>query len=336
MRAVVLEAPGGPERLRERDVPMPVPRAGELLVRVRACGVCGHDLLARRGALGTVLPQVLGHEIAGEVAQADPTSGFAPGDRVVLNQRLSCGRCASCHSGATNRCVRGLGFYGDTFPGGYAEYVRALPANAVRLPGSMPFTTAAALPCGIATGYHALDRLAVTAGETILVTGAGGGVGLHAVALVRRAGGRALGVVRDAARVPAVRAAGAEDVVVSSPRGFHTTLRERGEVPDAVVECVGTPTLGSSLRAVRAGGRVALVGNVAPAALAMRLGMVILKELDVLGSSHATVAELAECVRLVAAGEVVPRVESLPLAAAAQAHALMERGAATGKVVLAV
>ncbi|QEC49721.1 zinc-binding dehydrogenase [Baekduia soli] len=338
MRAVVLERFGEPSALVAAEAPRPQRAAGELLVSVRACGVCGHDLLARRGALGTALPQVLGHEVAGEVLEGDEDGRFAPGDRVVLNQRMSCGKCAVCRSGATNRCVRGAGFYGDDLPGGYAEVIRAAPSNTVALPDALSFVQAAALPCGICTGLHALGRLGVQAGDTVLVTGAGGGVGLHAVALAHRTGARAIGVVRRAGKAAVVRDAGAETVIVNDDGDFSRAVRDAaGGGVDAVVECVGAPTLAGSLRALRAGGRVALVGNVDPEAVALHLGLVILKELELLGSSHATVAELSDAVGLVAAGEIAPHVShTFPLADAAQAHALIERGEATGRVVLEV
>jgi acryloyl-coenzyme A reductase len=336
MRAVVLKRYGGPEELVLADVAVPERGAGELLVRVRACGICGHDLLARGGALRAPLPQVLGHEIAGEVLVGDDEGRFAPGARVVLNQRLSCGACPACLAGSPNRCVRGLGFYGEDLPGGYAEIVRAVPGNVVALPDAVSFEDGAALPCGVATGLHALRRLGVEAGDTVLITGAAGGIGLHAVALAHGLGARVVGVVRRADKADAVRDAGADAVVVESGAGFAADVRSwAGGGVDAVVECVGGPALSGSLRALRGGGRVAVVGNVDPRAVQLALGGVILKELELLGSSHATPAELADAVALVADGAIAPHVShALPLAQAADAHALLEDGRATGRVVL--
>ena len=336
MRAVVLNGFGDPDVLQPRDVEAPVRQLGELLVRVRACGVCGHDLLARRGELGLAPESILGHEIAGEVVDADQGSGVAPGDRVVLNQRIACGRCAACMRGASNLCRDGTGFYGDDLPGGYAEYVRATTANAVVLPPDMPFEVAATLPCGMGTGVHALRRLGLAAGETVVVTGATGGVGIHAVTLAAAMGARPIAVVRDVAAAPELRRAGAEHVLPVGDGRFHMALREvLTDGADAVVECVGTPTFAASLRCLRHGGRIAVVGNVEPGAAALPLGQLILKEIGVLGSSHATPADLARAVALVADGTVAPRVaRAFPLSEAAAAHRFAESATTLGRVVL--
>ena len=337
MRAVVLEAFGGPETLRPTSVDRPRPSDGEILVRVHACGVCGHDLLARTGALGTRLPQILGHEIAGEVEQS-AAPGFAPGDPVVLNQRLACGSCAACIRGEPNLCTRGGGFYGEDVPGGYAEYVIARASNAVHLPVGVSTRTAATLPCGVGTGLHALHRSELTAGETVLVTGANGGVGIHVVALARLFGATVIAVIRSAEVQDDVRAAGAEEVIVAPAGFFHRAVR--AWAPDGVdvaIDCVGTPTIGATLRSVRSGGRIAVVGNVDPSVADLGLGLVILKELSLLGSSHATPAELAEAVELVSSGRLTPVIaRTFPLEEAADAHAFAEGSTATGRVVLRV
>lgn len=337
MRAVVLEEYGGPEALRPRSVARPARSEGELLVRVHACGVCGHDLLARRGAFGTRLPQILGHEIAGEVIESDAAE-FDVGDRVVLNQRLSCGECVACTRGEPNLCTRGPGFYGEDVPGGYAEYVVARPSNAVRLPANVSLESAATLPCGVATGLHAIRRLELRSGETVLVTGANGGVGIHAVALARLYGGVVVAVIRNPEMEEDVRRAGAEAVVVIPDHaGFHGAIRDR--LPDGVdvaIECVGTPTLASTLRSVRPGGRVAVVGNVRPVPLEMTLGRLILKEVSLIGSSHGTPGDLALAVELLASGQIAPSIaRTFPLERAAEAHAWAEGAAVAGRIVLA-
>ena len=335
MRAVLLKTFGGPDALRPATVERPRPSDGEILVRVHACGVCGHDLLARSGALGTRLPQILGHEIAGEVEQSEAPE-FAPGDPVVLNQRLACGMCAACTRGEPNLCTRGGGFYGEDIAGGYAEYVIARAENAVRLPAGLSMQTAAALPCGVGTGLHALRRANHTAGETVLVTGANGGVGIHAIAIARLFGAAVIAVVRSAEVEDDVRAAGAAEVVVASESSFHRAVR--AWAPDGVdvaVECVGTPTIAATLRSIRSGGRVAVVGNVDPSTADLGLGLVILKELSILGSSHATPAELAEAVELVSSGRLAPVIaRTFPLEQAAEAHAFAEHATATGRVIL--
>lgn len=335
MKAVVLERHGGPAALAVTERPTPTPECGGLLVAVRACGVCGHDVLARRGELGTPLPRILGHEIAGEVVRGDPAGEFPPGTRVVLGQRVPCLLCERCRAGETHLCRSGPGFYGEDFDGGYAEYVVASPANAVRLPDAVSFASAAALPCGICTGLHALGRIDLRAGETVLITGAAGGVGFNGVALAAQAGATVVGVVRSEPDARAVEQAGAAHAVVSSDGEFADQVRAFAGPVDAAIECVGEPCLGATLGSLRRGGRVAVVGNVRPRAYELALGGLIVREVSVLGSSHARVGELAEAARRAATGQIRPRVaRTFALAEASRAHAFVEAGGTRGRVVL--
>lgn len=177
MRVVELVGVGGPEVLRPATRPTPRPAADQLLVRVGACGVCGHDALARRGELAAGTGSVLGHELAGRVVSVGHAvdDGWR-GRRVALVQRIPCGDCADCADGLTTLCRRGPGFYGEDLPGGYAEYVVASPLNAVSLPDSIDDATGAILSCAVGTGFRALRSAAVGADDVVVVTGAGGGV----------------------------------------------------------------------------------------------------------------------------------------------------------------
>ena len=336
MEACVLREFGGPERLRRERVARPVPGPGELLIRVRACGVCGHDLLARRGALGGTLPRILGHEIAGVVEQVGATvAGVAVGERVVLNQRRSCWNCSACRAGRPNHCTAGPGFLGEDLPGGYAEYVITGPAEVVRLPDEVGDAEAAVLPCGVVTALHALRRVRLEAGETVAVIGAAGGVGIHAVALARLSGARVVAVTRAQDKLDQLSAAGADVAVAAGGDTMVAAVREAvGGTVDAVVDCVGA-TVAQSVRLLRHGGRLAIVGNVDAAAVALQPGLLILKEIDVVGSSHGTPADLALAVELVRRGQIKPVVAGeVPLDGAAEAHRRLEGQGAVGRIVL--
>src|SRR3954465_1746728 len=119
MQAIVLRAFGAPANLRPETVPDPTPRAGEVLLRVEACGVCYHDVINRRGNLPrTHVPAILGHEAAGEVVEGGPdTPGWKGGDRGATLQRLSCGECAMCRSGRNSLCRKDARFFGEELPG---------------------------------------------------------------------------------------------------------------------------------------------------------------------------------------------------------------------------
>lgn len=335
-----MERYGAPDVLRLQEVPDPSIGAAELLVQVSACGVCGHDLLARQGRLGTPLPAVLGHEISGVVVDrgADVT-GLAVGDRVALVQRDPCGRCAACGSDATNLCRDGRGFYGEDQPGGYASHVVASERNAVRLPPAIGQVAGAVLSCAVGTGWHALRRAGAVAGELVLITGAGGGVGVHALQLARHLGMHVVAVTSAEGTHERLRELGADHVVSLQPGGasVRDQLREHtgGRLADVVLELAGPPTFARSVAALAPQGRLALVGNVDPQDVALRPGLVILKELTVVGSAHGTRQDLAAVMELVAAGHVRPVIaEELPLEQAGAAHAAAGGPGPLGRRVL--
>lgn len=337
MRAAVLRAFGGPEALQVEEVPDLVPAEDQALVAVAACGVCGHDLLARGGRLGTPLPAVLGHEISGVVTVAGAASGLAEGDRVALVQREPCGSCRACAAGAENLCRSGRGFYGEDRPGGYAEYVLASARNAVVLPPEVPLRAAAVLSCAIGTGLHALRRVGAVEGDVVVVTAAGGGVGVHALQVCRALGMHAIAVTGSAGRESLLEAHGAEHVVVLDPGGVRLRDEVRavtgGRLADVVLEVAGTPTLRQSVEALAPQGRLALIGNVDPSDVALTPGLLILKELSVVGCAHGIRRDLVDVVAMVASGQVEPVIaEQVPLTEVARLHS--STGGAVGRRVV--
>lgn len=340
MKAAVLRGFGEPSVLQVEDVPDLVPDEDQVLVQVSGCGVCGHDLLARRGLLGTPLPAILGHEVAGVVAAVGgPGSGFSVGDRVALVQREPCGHCDECTAAAENLCRSGRGFYGEDRPGGYAEYVLASARNAVLVPPAIPLTSAAVLSCAIGTGWHALRRAGAARGDVVVVTGAGGGVGLHALQLCRHLGAHAIAVTGSPGKASSLLEHGAEHVVTLGTG--RDSLRDQvrrltgGSLADVVLEVAGPPTFRSSVGALAPHGRLALIGNVDPQDVALSPGLVILKELSVIGCAHGTRRDLEEVVAMVAAGEVTPLVaEQIPLSEVARAHEDPAAGAPPGRRVV--
>lgn len=339
MQAVVLSRFGGPESLHTTTVACPVIRPDQMLVRVAACGVCGHDVLNRRGAFpGTRLPAVLGHEIAGTVEHTgDQIHAFRPGDRVALLQRLPCGECRACRDGRENLCRRGEGFYGEELSGGYGAFVVASTRNAVALPIEVPFSVGAVLSCALGTGYHALQRARVRPGDSVVITGASGGVGIHTVQIARLMGLRTVAIAASPAKVPALRVAGADEVLVAPEGEFHDGVRALtdGEGAAAVVEIAGTPTFASSVRCLRSGGRLVLVGNVRPGNVALNPAFSILKELELIGSGHACASELRQVIDLVVGARLNPVIaQTMPVAEAVEAHRLMESRNTTGRLVL--
>lgn len=348
MRVMELAGLGDPSVLRPATRPVPTPGRGELLVKVGAVGVCGHDVLARRGELAARPGVVLGHEISGTVVAVGPPEplGEAPMDRelhswtgvrVALVQRIPCGSCPDCLVGATSQCRRGPGFYGDDIQGGYAEYVLASPLNAVAVPGSIDDVTAAVLSCGVGTGFHALSTADLQPGDVTVVTGAGGGVGIHTVDVALASGYKVVAITGTERKAAMLELRGAHSVlvnpdVVAVREAIAELGRPRGA--DAVIEVTGAPTFALGLRSLAPGGRLMLVGNVDPGVLGLDAGLTIVKELQVRGSAHATRADLQEVVRLVSEGRIEPLTEQWSLDDVGEAHRALEARSVVGRAVV--
>jgi len=340
MQAIVLRAFGSADNLRPETVPDPAPGPGEVLLRVRACGVCHHDVINRRGNLPrTAVPAILGHEAAGEVvAVGAGVTGWAAGDRAATLQRLSCGRCAHCRAERTSLCRHDTRFFGEEIPGGYAAYMAAPVAGLGRVPARISWPVAAVTCCTTGTAVHCLrTRGRLAPGETVLITGASGGVGMQAVQLARLDGARVIAVTSGAGKQEALREAGADEVIVSPDLDFAGEVRRRcgGQGPDLALEIVGSVTFAQTLKSLAPGGRLVTVGNLETASVALNPGLVIVKELEILGAYATTQAELEESFRLVAGGALRPRVaDVLPLHQAGRAHDRLERRQVAGRLVL--
>lgn len=340
MQAIVLREPGGPDQLRLESLPEPQPRPGGVVVRVHAEGVCFRDIVERRGGFAFIKrPVVPGHEWAGEiVAVGDGVEGFAVGDRVVNLHRAACGRCESCTAGHQMRCRRALEVFGLSVDGGYAQYVQAPVGCLVPLPAAIPYAQACFLNCTAGVALRALRSVAaLQPGERVLVTGASGGVGMHAIQVARALDAHVIATTSSAAKREALLEIGAHEVVVGEPGELHRAVKRAtaGQGVDVALDCVGTPTLNASLRALRAGGRLVVVGNVTGERWAVNPGFLILAELQVFGSAGCNRDDLQQVLAWVEQGRLRPVLQQvLPLSAAAHAHRMLESQAVTGRLVL--
>ncbi len=344
MRAMVIREFGGPDKLRLEEVPAPDPsglRVREVLIQVRAVGVCYHDIINRSGNLPrTKLPSILGHEIAGEVVAIGPgVQDFRIGDRVATIQRVHCGRCDLCRRGRTTLCKEGV-FFGEEIPGGYAEFVVSEEQGLSRIPHGISFEEGSICACTIGTAIHvARTRGGVQLDETVLITGASGGVGLHAIQICRLIGAKVVAVTSSPAKADRLKEAGADEVIVAPDLKFAEAARRAtgGRGVDVVLEITGSLTFDQAMRSLAPAGRLIMVGNLETRPAAFNPGLVILKELEIRGSFATTTPELAEAFRLVAEKKVRPIVSRrMPLADAAKAHQILYDRGVTGRIVLQV
>ena len=343
MKAIVLRQTGSPEALTLESLPDPAPGPGEIIIAVAACGVCFHDVVTRNGTLkaGIRLPVIPGHEVSGTVAAIGrDVTQFRVGDRVAATQRSHiCGHCAWCRSAREPLCDDAQ-FMGDAgLNGGYAEFVAVGVDNVARVPDGVNLETAAIASCAIGTALNAIRDIGrVRLGETVLVTGAGGGVGIHAVQIARASGATVLAQTTSAAKVAAIKAAGAHEAVLSA-RGedFSARVKEltRGAGASVVVDTVGTPLFHATRRSLAKAGRWVLVGQLTGDFVPFNPAQVFLKSISMLSATSSTRQQLVDVLALLERGAIRPVVaQTLPLAQAAAAHALIETGSALGRILL--
>lgn len=259
--AVVTES----QRLRIDDVPLD-PQPGEVVLRVRACGICGSDLhaIAHPDVFDTRPGVVLGHEFCGEVVETTAgVEGWEIGERVVAQPILPCGDCEACRSSYRHRCRRGRGFGlgPGSLPGAYAEFARVSPRALFRIPDHVS-DPAAALTEPFAVGIHAVRRARVATGDSCLIMG-GGPVGVFTLLAARQAGAGPI-IVSDyaAGRRALCERLGADAVVDPADSDPGAVVREMTGASAAVVfDAVGTPpTLQEATRLAGFDGRVGVVG----------------------------------------------------------------------------
>ncbi|MBX6377478.1 MAG: zinc-binding dehydrogenase [Clostridia bacterium] len=340
MKAIVLDEFGPAENLRLAEVPDPVPEEGEVLVRVRVCGVCYHDLLTRQGAFPRAKrPVILGHQVGGDVVAVGPgVRSFRPGDRVISLPFATCGRCDTCLSGRDTLCEETPLFLGEDIDGGYAELVKAPERTFCPLPDGLSYEAGCTLACTAGTAYHAaVVRGGIRPGEVVLVTGASGGVGQAAVQFARMAGAEVIAVTSSPAKAPALAALGVDHVVVSPDLRFQHEVKALtgGRGCDVVLEVVGSATFEASVHSLRPGGRLVFVGNVEGRPVQVKPAWLILKELAFIGTKGITVPEMHRVLALAAAGRLRPvECVELPLEQAAEAHRMVAERRAPGRVLL--
>ncbi|MGQ9586688.1 MAG: alcohol dehydrogenase catalytic domain-containing protein [Anaerolineae bacterium] len=340
MKAVRLVEIGRP--LEMQEVPLPPVGEGDVLVRIRAAGICHSDAHYRAGISPVgPLPQTLGHEIAGVVEGVGPAvRSLRPGDRVCLHYLITCGECPYCRRGTEQFCVQGE-MVGKHRDGGYAEYITVPARSVVPLPDEIPFEHGAVLMCSSATSFHALRKARLAPGETVAIFGVGG-LGMSAVQLARAFG--ALEVY--AVDIHAGKLALAEKYgAVPVDAAAHDPVAElqrltNGQGVDVALELIGLPTtMRQAVQVLAPFGRAVLVG-IADRPLQVDTYREILgKEAEVIGSSDHLLTELPLLLEFVRRGrldlsEVVTRTIPLEAEAVNQTLDALERFAGDVRTVI--
>lgn len=341
MRAVRLHDVSGRAELRlDKDVPIPTPAEGEVLLAVKACGLNQVDLLTRAGQTPAPvpLPHISGTEVAGEIVAVGPgVTGWKPGDRVVVDPILHCGQCAACRVGNTNMC-RHSRVFGVQTPGGYAEYAVAPARQLLTLPGNLSYLEAASVAVTGPTAWHMLRRRAdLRVGEDVLIIAAGSGIGVLGMQIAALAGARVIATAGSEDKIRQARALGADLVVNHSDPSWPDQVRDftGGRGVDIVFEHVGKATWAGSLKALARGGRLVTCGGHSGFDVDINLWHLFVKEHSLIGSFAATRQDFLDVMNLVGQGKIKPVIQqTFGLEEVQKAQALMQGRQVFGKLML--
>jgi L-iditol 2-dehydrogenase len=291
---------------------MPVPEIGteELLIRVKACGICGSDVHGFDGSTGRRIPPiVMGHEASGVVERVGSTvRGFAEGDRITFDSMISCGKCVFCRKGRINLCdnrqVLGVSCGEYRRHGAFAEYVAVPQHIAFKLPDALSFDHAAMIE-PVSVAVHAVEITPVHLGDTAVVVGSGM-IGALTIQAARLAGcARIIAVDLEDHKLEMARKAGADDLVNarSSDPVAYVIQATAGRGADVVFEAVGaTDPIKTAIGCARKGGTVTLIGNIRPT-IELPLQAVVTREIRVQGSC-ASSGEYPQCIALMGKGSI--------------------------------
>jgi propanol-preferring alcohol dehydrogenase len=345
MKAMVLPALRAPLKLQT----VPVPKIGptDVLLRVRAAGV-GLTVVLMTAVPGRVtsFPRIPGHEVAGEVVEVGAeVAHVRAGERVTCHFYLTCGACRFCRSGRETLCTAFRGYVGMACDGAYAEYMAVPAANVTPIPAGVSDLDAAVAADAICTPYHACrEEARVGPGDTVLIVGAGGGVGIHGVQMAKLCGGWVVAADIGDDKLAAARDCGA-DAIVDVRRGDLAGQVRRltdGRGVDAAIDFVASrETLEGSLASLGRAGRLVIIGSRpkdvfgVDATFAVEPGWMLQNMLEIHGSRYVTLTEIQQTLELLRQGRIRAVVgRTFPLEGAEEAHELLRKNALVGRAAL--
>ena len=347
MKAMVLRASGQPLELAE----MPRPQVGpaEVLVRVRACGIglTVVNLLATPGRV-TAYPRIPGHEIAGDVVEVGTAVRTVKvGQRVTNHFYLTCGQCKQCRAGRETLCLNQRGNVGAAIDGGYAEYVALPERNTVPIPDGVSYVEAAVASDAIATPYHACHQEArLGPGDSVLIVGAGGGVGIHMVQMAKLCGARVLAADIGDDKLALAQAHGADEVIDARKAKLPDAVKAltQGLGVNAAIDIVASrATLEAALQSLAVGGRLVIIGAQPKPVYGVEPGFTVNpleflhRGLELHASRYVNAAEIAHTLELVRSKRIKPVVTQIfTLDRVEEAHDLIRRNATVGRVAMVI
>ena len=342
MKALIVASIGHTPKLVVKEIPRPNINPDEVLIKVMYAGLCGHDLAVMRGLIARNLdPQlILGHEISGQIiAVGDEVSSHSIDDNVFSALVTFCGRCNQCISGNEYRCDSRNGI-GHRIPGGFAEFV-ALPAKSVlKIPEGIDIKHACLLSCPIGVAIRASQWVAkVNRGDSVLITGAGGGLGIHLALVADCLGAKVLASTSSPNKVAQIERLGISEVVLTNnelPLSELALAMTEDRGVDIALDTLGSITFKEVLRSTSLNGRIILLGEIGGSPININTTELIFRDARVFGLAGVSIKHIKSAMDILQSHKFEPVISGVfRLEDATEAYRLVQNKEILGRVIFA-
>ena len=316
MKAIVLNRAIHPPTMELREVASPHIGEKQVLIQVAACGVCHHDLLVMQGILrrGVKPNVILGHEISGTIVSCgELVTSLQPGDYVTTLLRDVCGMCIMCTTSRPDECLESLGI-GHEVDGGFAEYIAVTEESAIKLQPDTNLYQASLYSCPIGIALKGIKYAGrVKPGDSVVITGASGGLGIHAIQIARASGCTVIAITTSVKKVSSLETFNPDWVFHVDDLEFSDLVRGVTEDQGAAVvfDTLGSKSFIGSLRSLRENGRLLIMGDIDGSLAEFRPAEVVFRNLQIIGVSGIERSLVAEVQSMVHAGLVSPTIDQV-------------------------
>jgi NADPH:quinone reductase-like Zn-dependent oxidoreductase len=338
MKAAVFHEFGGVEKIRFEDFPDPSVKAGEVLIKIKACALNHLDIWQRQGLPGVVLPHISGSDVSGIIEGFGAgVEGLKQGDEVMVSPGISCMKCIKCLASDDNQCST-YNIIGYRNNGGYAEYVAVPVVNVLPKPKHLSFEEAASVPLVFLTAWHMLvGRAGIRPGDSVLVQAGGSGVGIAALQIAKLFNARVITTVGSDDKIDKAKALGADHVINYRKQDFEEEVKRLTDKQgvDIIIDHIGPDVWDKNIRGLARNGRLVTCGSTSGPSASIDLRYVFSRHLAILGSYMGRKSELLEVLKFVESGRLKPvvhKVFDLKDAGKAQQEMLDRKN--FGKIVL--
>ena len=340
MKAVYLEEPGGPEAMVYGDLPEPEVAPGEVMLRVHGSALNRADMGMRNRGRSGQSPRIMGMDVAGEIVSISPdaSTNLQVGDRVLLENRVKCHVCESCKEGLDQYCSTQLRI-GVDLDGGHAEYITAPAINTYKIPDSMSYAEAAAIPLAGHTAWQCMVvQGQVKPWDDVLIQAAGSGVASMAIQIAKMVGARVITTAGSDWKLEEAKKWGADEVInYRETSNISERVKELtdGEGVDLVFDVVGADVWEQNMLSLKSGGRLVITGVTSGARADINLSVLQGRPLHLMGSGGRTRRSFGDLMKCVHNGELKGIVgQTFPLTEVPEAHRAMESREFFGKLVI--